>query len=72
MTDRYTKAMLTIIAGSLIMLLAQNYVNPSSAQSAVQKVVLCDVQDTRHCASLKTWSSGTDWYSLMVTTTTPH
>jgi hypothetical protein len=54
MTDRYTKATLTVIAGALIALVVQNFVNPLSAQSSIQKVVLCDPQATNQCASLIT------------------
>jgi hypothetical protein len=67
-TDRYTKAVLTIIAGSLLALVAQNYIKPSLA-AGVQKVILCDAENTSHCAALKTWSAGEDWYSLFVTPT---
>ena len=51
MVDRYTKAVLTVIAAALIGLVAQNAIGPLRAQSAT-RVVICDVNDLERCASL--------------------
>ncbi|GGG19632.1 hypothetical protein GCM10010964_04820 [Caldovatus sediminis] len=59
--DRYTKAVLTVIAAALCVLAAQNAVTPSQAQlggavpapgAAVQRVAVCDVTGTR-CAGIE-------------------
>jgi|SRR4051794_11210381 hypothetical protein len=42
-TDRYTKAVLTIIAGALIALVAQNAVPVSRAAGEIQRVAICDL-----------------------------
>jgi len=51
MVDRYTKAVLTVIAVALVGMLAQNAIGPLRAQSAT-RVVICDVNDVNRCASL--------------------
>jgi len=51
MVDRYTKAMLTVIAVALVGMVAQNAIGPLRAQSAT-RVVICDVNDINRCASL--------------------
>src|SRR5262249_49038142 len=51
MVDRYTKAVLTVIAAALIGIVAQNAIGPLRAQSAT-RVVICDVNDLNRCASL--------------------
>jgi hypothetical protein len=49
--DVYNKGVLTVIAIALLMLLMQNSLHSSHAQSnAVQKVVICDFNDK--CAQL--------------------
>lgn len=51
--DRYTKIVLTIIAASLVALVAQNAMKPAIAQTGtlpLQKVVLCDFDN--HCAGV--------------------
>lgn len=49
--DRYTKAVLTVIASALIILVAQNFVKKSSAQILdIQKVQICDFPS--RCLSL--------------------
>jgi hypothetical protein len=50
MTDRYTKAALTVIAAALIALVAEQYVKPLNAQGGVQKVQLCDDNYPQRCA----------------------
>lgn len=56
--DRYTKAVLTVIAAALCVLAVQNAVAPSHAQlgaapgSTVQRVAVCDVSGTR-CAGIE-------------------
>lgn len=51
MADRYTKAVLTIIAGALVVIASENAIQSSrGAQSDLQKVALCDYMD--RCASL--------------------
>ena len=67
MIDRYTKIVLTVIAGALIGLLGQNTIGPLNAQSGVQRVVICDSEDTRQCANLKQVSFAPDRFSLVVT-----
>ena len=47
--DRYTKAMLTLIAGSPLTLVAQNAIRSADAQSGLTKVVICDPEAER-CA----------------------
>ena len=43
-TDRYTKTVLTIIAGALVAIVAQNGIRASKAQGdQVQKVAICDL-----------------------------
>jgi hypothetical protein len=50
MNDLYTKTVLSIIAASLLALVAQNAIRPSRAQSSEpQKVQICG---TEHCADL--------------------
>jgi hypothetical protein len=50
MVDHYTKTVLSIIAAALLVLVAQNAVQPSRAQlSTPQKVQICDPVN---CASL--------------------
>lgn len=62
--DRYTKAVLTVIAAALCVLAVQNAVTPSQAQlggttppapgapGTVQRVAVCDVSGTR-CAGIE-------------------
>lgn len=52
MTDRYTKATLTIIAVALVAIVVQNSVGPVGAQTGVQRVVICDAADTTRCATV--------------------
>jgi hypothetical protein len=63
MNDLYTKAVLSIIAASLLALVAQNAVRPSQAQSdRPQKVQICDSQN---CADLRRVENST-FYGLVV------
>ena len=49
--DRYTKAMLTLIAGSLLALVAQNAIRSADAQSGhPSKVIICDLDGS--CAKV--------------------
>ena len=50
MTDRYTKTVLTVIAGALLALVAQNAIHSAVAQSDIQNVQICD---PTHCADLR-------------------
>lgn len=59
MTDRYTKAVLTIIAAALVAIAVQNLVGPVGAQGVVQRVVLCDARDNSRCATV----AGRNWGS---------
>jgi hypothetical protein len=52
MITRYTNIVLTIIALALVTIAVQNSTASVSAQSGVQRVIICDVVDTSHCASL--------------------
>jgi hypothetical protein len=54
MTDRYTKTVLTVIAGALLALVAQNAIHSAVAQSDIQKVQLCDPM---HCADVRLMGS---------------
>lgn len=50
--DRYTKAVLTVIAAALCALVAQNAAGPSQAQqSPVQLVAICSL-DGNNCAGV--------------------
>jgi hypothetical protein len=42
MIDRYTKAVLTIIAAALVALVAQGAIRQSRAANDIQKVEICD------------------------------
>jgi hypothetical protein len=52
MIDRYTKAVLTIIAAALVALVAQNMSGGSRADSAVQKVVICGDEAGSNCVGV--------------------
>jgi hypothetical protein len=52
MTDRYTKAVLTIIAAALSILVMQNFVRQSWAQLDIQKVQICDGTMSFKCLSI--------------------
>jgi SNF family Na+-dependent transporter len=70
MIDRYTKAMMTVIAISLVALVVQNLIPASNAQSGIQKVIICDPSDARNCAKLWPFrSGGNDTYGLQVAPT---
>jgi hypothetical protein len=57
MVDRYTKAVLTVIAAALTALAIQGLVRPLGAQTGeVQKVQICD---GRHCLSLTPHTTST-------------
>jgi hypothetical protein len=50
MVDRYTKAVLTVIAAALMALAIQGFIRPLEAQTRdLQRVQICDGE---HCASL--------------------
>lgn len=52
--SRYTNAVLTVIAGALVVLVIQNAVGRAEAQSpsTVTRVMICDAQNTSRCASV--------------------
>lgn len=51
MLDRYSKAVLTLIAAALVGLFAQNLIRPVFAENPqVVKAVVCDPYDLRRCA----------------------
>ena len=50
MLDRYSKAVLTVIAATLVGLLVQNAIKPAGANDGVQRVVICDTYDYSRCA----------------------
>lgn len=55
-TDRYTKTVLTIIAGALVAIFVQNGIKGSQAQQPpLQKVALCDPQNPIACATFQTF-----------------
>ena len=44
-TDRYTKTVLTVIAGALVAIVAQNAINVSHAQNdEIRRVAICDLR----------------------------
>ena len=47
--DLYTKFVLTVIAFALVVLVGEHAVRPVSAQSGIQKVMICD-ERTNQCA----------------------
>lgn len=50
--DRYTKSVLTVIAAALVVIAAQSFTQPSTAQTnAIQKVQICD--SIGRCAKLR-------------------
>lgn len=49
--DRYTKAVLTVIAGALCVIVAQNAISPAQSQAGLQRVVICDVRGA-NCAGI--------------------
>lgn len=49
MADGYTKAVLTVIAAALCILVAQNLLGPARAYNELQKVQICDLSS---CADL--------------------
>lgn len=56
--DRYSKAILTIIAAALVAMAAENLVRPSVAQTGVSKVAICEL-DGRNCAgTFPDWAPG--------------
>jgi len=59
MVDRYTKAVLTVIAAALLALVVQNAVHTASAQGGqVQKVQICDSQNCADLSPIVDVSSG--------------
>jgi hypothetical protein len=54
MVDRYTRCVLTVIAVALVVLVIQDTIRTSVAQSPnIQKVQICD---ERNCATLKPYT----------------
>jgi len=72
MVDRYTKAMLTIIALALVALVTQNAAPALHAQPAdIQRVQICD---ENHCASVSPYFTGGNFnpnYALCALSVTP-
>ena len=67
--DRYTKAVLTVIAAALVAIVVQNSIGSSEAQSSnIPRVQVCDAWG--NCASLLKIKKG--FTSLNVTPTTPY
>jgi len=58
MIDRYTKAVLTIIAAALVALVAQNISGGSRAETAVQKVVICGDEAGSNCVGVEVDRTG--------------
>lgn len=57
--DRYTKAMLTVIAGALIGIFAQNAIKVSQAQQPqLQKVVICSNENPNLCVNVANLGQG--------------
>lgn len=51
MLDRYSKAVLTVIAAALIALIAQNWILPVSAEDPkIVRAVICDPYNIQRCA----------------------
>jgi hypothetical protein len=60
MVDYYTKIVLTVIAGALVVLVAQNAIQKSNAQFGnPQKVQICDASD--HCSFLSRIAESRDF-----------
>src|SRR5215468_4761020 len=69
MVDRYTKAVLTVIAAALVAIVVQNSINSSAAQGPnVPKVQVCDAGG--NCVSVLQNKKGI--ISLNVTPTNPY
>ena len=51
MVDRYTKAVLTVIAAALVALVTQGAIRESRAQLGIQKVQICG-DNAADCASI--------------------
>jgi hypothetical protein len=49
--DKYSKAVLTVIAAALCAIVAQNAVSPAQSQAGLQRVVICDVRG-QNCAGV--------------------
>lgn len=60
-TDLYTKFVLTVIALALSAIALQNTIPSAFAQSNIQKVVICDPQDTSTCAKV----NGRGWLQVI-------
>jgi hypothetical protein len=67
--DRYTKAVLTVIAAALVALVVQNSIRSAGAQTSnIPRVQVCDAWG--NCASVIRSKKG--YISLNVTPTTPY
>jgi hypothetical protein len=66
--DRYTKVVLTIIAFTLVIIAAENAIQPSRAYGDIQVVEICDA--LHHCAGMTEMSTqmGGAYYVLDVKT----
>ena len=60
-TDLYTKFVLTVIALALCAIALQQSIAPAYAQSNIQKVVICDLQDSNSCAKV----NGRGWLQVI-------
>lgn len=60
-SDLYTKFILTVIAIALSAIAVQHSLAPAYAQSTIQKVVICDPQDTSTCAKV----NGRGWLQVI-------
>jgi hypothetical protein len=66
MSDPYIKAVLTVIAVSLVALVIQNVIRASRADNEVQKVQICDL---KNCADVMQFYIGPARYGLAVVPT---
>jgi hypothetical protein len=67
MVDRYTKAVLTVIAVALVSIVVQNSISSSVAQSQIQRVQICD--NNGACAGVRVTRASTNALAVL---TFPH
>jgi hypothetical protein len=70
MSDRYTKAVLTIIAAALVGLVLQNAISSVRARDDIQKVFICGYEQRTSdakCANVRNIGNVSDAYALEVT-----
>jgi hypothetical protein len=56
--DRYTKIVLTAIAGALLWIAAQNSIGTAHAGKEITKVAICDFDHPAKCAEVSNYIGG--------------